>query len=991
MKKEKKVFKRVFLIGLAVLICVSGLFFARQVMALTFQGQSEYVDLEVINFIEGHGVTVETAAGNAWANEMVILRGVRGTEDYDVANIEYVKSAVEGTQGIGIWRDATTYIYPSTYTNFVILDSGSVGIGTSTVGAKLHIEGGTPSIFLDNTAETLAEFRFRDSQGTSSQYFTLGFNSGDEKFYMGPDADTDVFVIDNAGKIGIKETVPSDELTVAGTIGTNLLEISDYGYALGGFHVGDIGDPETDNLIVDGKVAIGTTSPTAKLDVRGGHLNVSDSTFQNPGGWGSTIYLDNASHSRILINERSTGTQASLWAHTGGNAKVGTVSGHNFDIMTGGSAKISIIHSTGNVGIGATVPSEKLHVIGDIIASGGDIYMVHDGATNANNEYIKYDDGANLGSGGTFHFHADSARDAAWNSPTAAISAKGGYFFGSVGIGASSPGADLDVVGTIQTTDLVAEDTVTASIGQFNNIVYVGDGEVGDGLDVDGDATVTGDVGIGTAVPQAKLHVWDGQAMTSNNTGGYLVPTADQHLTPKKYVDDAVTLGGADGYIGDVASHDAGGALNMNNNLITNIGNAGTDFTSGGGLNLTDQTYTLHDSVRTFENVAHYYNGSTPNTGTIVVTIGSTPNIMLEAEIVVQGYGGLTKCQIRGYTYTGSTSWHEPAGTCLSSGHSGGYTIRFGKRTSDNARVILLGITSSAWGSYPHVAVTRVTYGYGSGSSIGEWSISMVTDESAYSNIVDINENSGFNADLLDNVSSGSFLRSDTSDYLTSGNLYLGTTTTYSVQSDGDGDFRYVGIGGVNPSATYPLYVNGNAYLTGTTYLGTSSYYVDTSGNANFLSLNVTGKLTAGEIDPPYSIDGVIYATYGHSTTGLKEETTGKVKLVNQVLGYTGNQDLYYYIIDFDEAEKESDLWLFKEITAFGKDWNDLVVSLTPEGKADVWYEFITEENKLIIYGNQLVKVSYRLMAPRFDWPERDTNLYNQTGEAPKGVGVFVR
>ena len=95
--------------------------------------------------------------------------------------------------------------------------------------------------------------------------------------------------------------------------------------------------------------------------------------------------------------------------------------------------------------------------------------------------------------------------------------------------------------------------------------------------------------------------------------------------------------------------------------------------------------------------------------------------------------------------------------------------------------------------------------------------------------------------------------------------------------------------------------------------------------------------------------------------------------------------------IDFDEAEKESDLWLFKEITAFGDDWNDLVVSLTPEGKADVWYEFIPEENKLIIYGNQPVKVSYRLMAPRFDWPERDTNLYNQTGKAPEGVGVFVR
>jgi hypothetical protein len=170
----------------------------------------------------------------------------------------------------------------------------------------------------------------------------------------------------------------------------------------------------------------------------------------------------------------------------------------------------------------------------------------------------------------------------------------------------------------------------------------------------------------------------------------------------------------------------------------------------------------------------------------------------------------------------------------------------------------------------------------------------------------------------------------------------------------------------------------------------------------------VIGKLTAAEIDPPYSIDGTIYATYGHSTTGLKEETVGKVELVNQVLGRSGKQGLYYYAIDFDEAEKESDLWLFKEITAFGDNWNDLVVSLTPEGSADVWYELIPEENRLIVYGERgrsetgtgtfgaspqdsPLKVSYRLIAPRFDWSERDTNLYNQTGEAPEGVGVFVR
>jgi len=43
---------------------------------------------------------------------------------------------------------------------------------------------------------------------------------------------------------------------------------------------------------------------------------------------------------------------------------------------------------------------------------------------------------------------------------------------------------------------------------------------------------------------------------------------------------------GVDAYIGNSGTHTAGGNLSMNNNLITNIGNSGTNFTSNGGLTL---------------------------------------------------------------------------------------------------------------------------------------------------------------------------------------------------------------------------------------------------------------------------------------------------------------------------------------------------------------------------------------------------------------------
>jgi len=111
----------------------------------------------------------------------------------------------------------------------------------------------------------------------------------------------------------------------------------------------------------DGKVGIGTTSPSAKLDVRNGHLYVGDETFSNPGSWGQTINIDDNVHSRILIEERNTGVKTALWAHTGGNSKVGTISDHDFGIVTKGNTKMTIKRD-GKIGIGIESPSSILHI-----------------------------------------------------------------------------------------------------------------------------------------------------------------------------------------------------------------------------------------------------------------------------------------------------------------------------------------------------------------------------------------------------------------------------------------------------------------------------------------------------------------------------------------------------------------------------------------------------------------------------------------------------
>jgi len=116
-------------------------------------------------------------------------------------------------------------------------------------------------------------------------------------------------------------------------------------------------------------------------------------------------------------------------------------------------------------------------------------------------------------------------------------------------------------------------------------------------------------------------------------------------------------------------------------------------------------------------------------------------------------------------------------------------------------------------------------------------------------------------------------------------------------------------------------------------------------------------KLTVNVIDPVFEIDGQKYATYvSDFAGGLRIETAGSVLVDGQ------------YVIDFNDLEEGSDVWLFWK--ASNKKIDDLVVNLTCGFSGSAWYE--KKENSLIIKTNQRGEVSYRLSLPRFDhlkWP----------------------
>jgi hypothetical protein len=181
-----------------------------------------------------------------------------------------------------------------------------------------------------------------------------------------------------------------------------------------------------------------------------------------------------------------------------------------------------------------------------------------------------------------------------------------------------------------------------------------------------------------------------------------------------------------------------------------------------------------------------------------------------------------------------------------------------------------------------------------------------------------------------------------------------GGTSRLYVRADGN-----IGIGTTTPS--YKLDVASG---------GGTTARIGTDSNDTLVVGDGLGKITVGTVDPVYNIDGMKYATYMAGMIGVKEEVTGVVTMQRQPEG----KNYCQYIIDFDELEEGSDLWLFAKTTNLRNNIHKMSVLLTPAGNTQAWYQVNPEEYKLIFYSNQPTVLSYRLTASRFDW-EKWSNL----------------
>jgi len=177
-----------------------------------------------------------------------------------------------------------------------------------------------------------------------------------------------------------------------------------------------------------GNVGIGTTSPGAQLHVDSG--NAVGIKIGPNDAWGRYLHLG--------LGSTGVQSEATVWA-TSGNLHLEPKDGFSTYLNYYSAGNVGLVLGGGNVGIGTTSPSERLHVNGNVVANG---YLYVNGPTEGENIYLDgtADENVVLRSDGLTWAH--HLYIAPWGGP--------GKRFEDVLIGGGGDPVNLQVTGDLQ-------------------------------------------------------------------------------------------------------------------------------------------------------------------------------------------------------------------------------------------------------------------------------------------------------------------------------------------------------------------------------------------------------------------------------------------------------------------------------------------------------------------------------------------------------------
>jgi hypothetical protein len=406
----------------------------------------------------------------------------------------------------------------------LVLSGGDVGIGTANPTSTLHVKDANAFVQVEGTSG-ISGLRLLNAlaQGTAATIFAGDSGAGGQNnLIIADDNNTPRMMVNVAsGNIGIG-TEPSgarfhvvgNQVYVQGTSMYAALDVNQ-------------GGPGPAALLRGGNVGIGTITPNEKLSVAG------NLEFQSPDQSPENQFF-RVAQLKTRVGAGGT-TDLGIWTRLGGD---------EYERLT--------ITASGNVGIGTTAPVEKLHVaapqsqigIEDTstgqerrweVNADGNQFRIADETAQA--ERVVIDSNGNVGIGTispsvkltvvgdqTYIQGVGTSGYAALDVSQTGTGAAALFRGGNVGIGTTGPSERLNVIGNVRIEheglgiDLSRAGYDEWFIGQIGNGLSVRNHtDSRTDLLIDG----SGNVGVGTTAPQAKLHV-NGDLRTSvlTITGG---------------------------------------------------------------------------------------------------------------------------------------------------------------------------------------------------------------------------------------------------------------------------------------------------------------------------------------------------------------------------------------------------------------------------------------------------------------------------------------
>ena len=488
--------------------------------------------------------------------------------------------------------------------DFVITNTGNVGIGTTSPSTALDVASSNSGITITNTGASNKQWRIGGGTGGILQITESGvadrvtLNATGVGIGVSAPLTTLHLQRPAAGVTTISNADPSQVATYVGAATTagNYQPLIGVGEGAGSltavissfddgasaaqglaFHTGtNSAIAERLRITSTGNVGIGTTSPVQALSVVGATGTTFVSSITSKVATGAYMgFLDTTTTDRPLL---------------------GAV-GNNFAILTANTERLRI-DSSGNVGIGTTTPGAKLDISAGVIGgshvgpslrltngytdqgagdwvpntdyAGSVDYYTVDGSSNGPNvvSFIRPYVQSASGVGWSLAFGVSTANEAATERMRIASS-------GNVGIGTTSPAETLEVASAVPKIKISAKSNASAQL-LFNSNASGVQKDTGSIIYSNAESmifqtssterlriTSTGNVGIGTTSPTGQLHVI-GSTGVGDSAGNSI----------KLFAGTGGPTAGAGGDI--ILSSGANGSGGINGNIIFQAGS--TEF-----------------------------------------------------------------------------------------------------------------------------------------------------------------------------------------------------------------------------------------------------------------------------------------------------------------------------------------------------------------------------------------------------------------------------